>query len=255
MTNSIVPSNFSFLVGTVREDGLVNITALSTTYRIKTGKTKKPSDWLLTREAKESILFLAQASGITEASLVIVENGVGTWVHPYLAEIFAQWCSVEYRFAVVDLIRAAKTDRIVAPPTPKPQLLPSELAVKTSDDIVKIQGNLGASNPRLAQILVDFAMNNLIESKPALPVSTEFPEDRWYGLVQIADKMGIKTNLSTRVKLGQHFGNLIRAGELDVERVQEERLCNGQPESIWCYRDNETVRKTIYDWARANSML
>jgi hypothetical protein len=49
----------------------------------------------LTKEAKESIAYLEQATGITEADIVIVENGVGTWVHPDLAEIFAQWVSAE----------------------------------------------------------------------------------------------------------------------------------------------------------------
>jgi desulfoferrodoxin (superoxide reductase-like protein) len=111
MTNSIVPSNFSFQSNTVRGDGLVNITALSSAYKRSTGKYKKAHDWLLTKEAKESIAYLEQATGITEADIVIVENGVGTWVHPDLAEIFAQWISVEYRFAVVQLIRVAKVNK------------------------------------------------------------------------------------------------------------------------------------------------
>jgi desulfoferrodoxin (superoxide reductase-like protein) len=121
MTANIVPLNFNFQSNTVRGDGLVNITALSTSYRNATGKRKDANDWLRTKEAVESIAYLERvnqkrvtatgipvATGITEADIVIVENGVGTWVHPDLAEIFAQWISVEYRFAVVQLIRVAK---------------------------------------------------------------------------------------------------------------------------------------------------
>jgi desulfoferrodoxin (superoxide reductase-like protein) len=111
MTISIVPSNFNFQSNTVRGDGLVNITALASAYKRSTGKYKKTHDWLLTKEAKESIAYLEQATGITEADIVTVENGVGTWVHPDLAEIFAQWISVEYRFAVVQLIRVAKENK------------------------------------------------------------------------------------------------------------------------------------------------
>jgi hypothetical protein len=132
---------------------------------------------------------------------------------------------------------------------PQPPKLPSrELAVETAVAIDRIQDILSKSNPRLAQILIDCAMNDVIDAQPSLPAA-EFPEDKWYGLVQIAAKMGIKTNPSTRVKLGQYIGNLIKSGRLDVERVREERLCNGQYESIWCYRDNDIVRSAIRDWS------
>jgi hypothetical protein len=181
---------------------------------------------------------------ITEL-LQVVQGGSpdlqGTWAHPKIAIRFAQWCNVEFAiqvdFWIDELLNTGKVE--LAPSAP--QLLPSEIAVKTSEDIVKIQGNLGVINPRLAQVLIDFAMNNVVESKQ-LP-SSEFPEDRWYGLVQIADKMGIKTNSSTRVKLGQCVG------KLGLERVREERLCNGQFEQIWCYRDDEKTRSAIQMWA------
>lgn len=125
------------------------------------------------------------------------------------------------------------------------QLPSRELAVETAIAIDKIQDILSKSNPRLAQILIDCAMNDIIEfARPA--IASEFPEDRWYGLVQIASKMGIKTDSSTRVKLGQYVGKRVK--ELNLERVQEERLCNGQYEAIWCYRDNDIVRSVILDW-------
>lgn len=116
MTDNIVPSNYEFLSNTLRADGLANITALASAYYQSTGKRKKAHDWLTTKEAKESIAYLERATGITEAHIVVVENGVGTWVHPKLAEIFAQWCSVEYRFAVVQLIEDAKEKSIAATP-------------------------------------------------------------------------------------------------------------------------------------------
>lgn len=106
--SSIVAKDFSFQSNTIRPDGLVNITALSTVYRNATGKRKDAKHWLLTKEATESIAYLERVTGILTSELVVVEHGVGTWVHADLAEIFAQWISVEYRFAVVSLIRATK---------------------------------------------------------------------------------------------------------------------------------------------------
>ena len=109
MASNIVPqSAYSFASNTIRGDGLVNATALATAYRNTTGIRKDVANWLKTKEAKDSIAYLARATGIPVAQLVDVENGVGTWLHPDLAEILAQWISVEYRFAVVDLIRQSK---------------------------------------------------------------------------------------------------------------------------------------------------
>ena len=130
----------------------------------------------------------------------------------------------------------------------QPQLPSRELAVETAVAIDRIQDILSKSNPRLAQILIDCAMNDVIElQQPSIAPGQEFPEDCWYGLVQIATKMGIKTNGSTRVKLGQAIGKRVK--ELNLERVQEKRLCNGQYEDIWCYRDNDVVRNAIKEWA------
>jgi KilA-N domain len=176
----------------------------------------------------------------------------GTWVHPKIAIRFAQWCSVEFAIQVDFWIDELLTTGKVELAVPSTSQLPSrELAVETAIAIDKIQDILSKSNPRLAQILIDCAMNDIIDSQPKL-ATAEFPEDRWYGLVQIADKMGIKTSASTRTKLGQYISNLIAQGILDVERIKEERLCNGQYQSIWCYRDNDAIRAAIDNWSLSN---
>jgi hypothetical protein len=108
MNTEIVPQNFQFPSTTIRGDGLVNATALTSAYRNTTGVRKDVSKWLATREAKESIAYLERATQKSVGDLIVVENGVGTWLHADLAEILAQWISVEYRFAVVALIRQSK---------------------------------------------------------------------------------------------------------------------------------------------------
>jgi hypothetical protein len=136
MTSPIV--QYTFDDDTIRHDGLVNITALASTYKRYTGKRKDARNWLVTKEATESIAYLERATGIPVAQLVIAENGMGTWVHPDLAEIFAQWISVEYRFAVVQLIRKTKEAILSASQPirePAPQLPSRERArlVLTAD--------------------------------------------------------------------------------------------------------------------------
>jgi hypothetical protein len=111
MSESIVPQQkYIFPSTTIRGDGLVNATALTTAYRSKTGIRKDSAKWLKTQEAKESIAYLERVTQKRVTELVDVEHGVGTWLHPDLAEILAQWISVEYRFAVVALIRQSKQE-------------------------------------------------------------------------------------------------------------------------------------------------
>lgn len=115
------PIKFDFVDGTVK-DNLVSITALAIAYTNATGKRCNISEWLNSDNAKESIAYLASYSENRVWDLVKITRGGttgGTWVHPDLAEIFAQWISVEYRFAVVALIRQTKE-------APKPPTLPTD---------------------------------------------------------------------------------------------------------------------------------
>jgi hypothetical protein len=123
MSDSLV--SFIFDDNTIRgNDNLVNITALASVYKRATGIRKDTRDWLVTKEATESIAYLERVTGIPVSQLVSAEHGVGTWVHPDLAEIFAQWCSVEYWFAVVRLIRTAKDNNLPQVPEPPRRLAP-----------------------------------------------------------------------------------------------------------------------------------
>lgn len=132
----------------------------------------------------------------------------------------------------------------IAPEIPVPKQLLIEQSKTVAQNVVDIQQLLGGSQPRLAQLLIDIGVNDFVESnQPKLAATNEFPEDRWYSLVSIAEKMGIKTNSSTRTSLG------LSVGKMDLERVREERLCNGEMRPIWCYRDNTQTRQAIDEWA------
>jgi hypothetical protein len=165
MTSNIV--QYIFDVDTVRPDGLVNITALASTYKRYTGKRKDTQHWLVTKEATESIAYLERVTGIPAAELVIVEHGVGTWVHPDLAEIFAQWVSVEYRFAVIQLIRKAK-ESILPAPQPLPRQLPPIRDTRENIETAALIQNL--EDPILKSYLLQSLYEEIGASK-ALPPS------------------------------------------------------------------------------------
>jgi KilA-N domain len=91
VNNSI--EQYQFKLKTIRHDGMVNATALTTAYRNTTGVRKDVRNWLLTPDAKASIAYLERVTGVPVTDLVIAQHGVGTWLHPDLAEILAQWIS------------------------------------------------------------------------------------------------------------------------------------------------------------------
>jgi hypothetical protein len=238
---SVFNKNYNGRAIRIREDKYVCLTDMAT------ASGKLLGGWSRLKSTDEYLEALSEAMQICIGSLLEVENGTTTWGHPKVAIRFAQWCSVKFAVQVDFWIDELMTTGSVSiAPAPIPQLPSRVLAVETAVAIDRIQDVLSKSNPRLAQILIDCAMNDVLDLTRSLPPSNEFPEDKWYGLVQIASKMGIATNVSTRVKLGQYIGKRVK--ELNLERVQEERLCNGQYESIWCYRDNDVVRSAINDW-------
>jgi KilA-N domain len=71
MADNIV-QKFDFASTTIRKDGLVNATALTTAYRNATGIRKDAANWLKTKEAKDSIAYLEQVTGIPVTDLVSI---------------------------------------------------------------------------------------------------------------------------------------------------------------------------------------
>lgn len=90
-SNIVHQPEYSFASNTIRGDGLVNGTALATAYRNTTGIRKDVAKWLKTKEANESIAYLARATGQSTDKLVDVQLGNGTWIHSELVEGLKRW--------------------------------------------------------------------------------------------------------------------------------------------------------------------
>lgn len=214
---------------------------------------KRYYDWSQLKGTIEYLVEFSVLTGILVDDLITTSDNTvanehrGTWGHPKVAIRFAQWCNVKFAiqvdFWIDELLTTGRVELVPEIPVSKELLIKqSKVVAQCIDDIQNI---LSKSNPRLAQLLIDIGVNDFVESNQRqLPTgSTEFPEDRWHSLVSIADKMDIKTNSSTRTSLG------LFVGKIGLERVREERLCNGEMRQIWCYRDNSETRQAIDDWA------
>jgi KilA-N domain len=115
--------------------------------------------------------------------LVVVEHGVGTWVHPDLSEIFAQWCSVEYRFAVVDLIRVAKENQL---PTPVDRQLPQRDAI----EYIQASATLSA--------LPDSRLKRLLDARLVAELSIDIVNQK-----QLAAQEEVKNYTTATVRAAQ----------------------------------------------------
>jgi hypothetical protein len=183
--NSII--TFNFLPTTVRADGLVNATALTAAYSFATisevnpdGLRKDVAEWLVCDHAKRYIAHLERVARYGSAELVIVEHGVGTWVHPKLAAILAMWISPEFHIAVVELIeREMSSQKPQSKIASAFQLSNRQLAVEVSESIAKISSNLH-NNMQLAQNLIDYAMKDIPDQQEVL-TAEELPKDKKYG--------------------------------------------------------------------------
>jgi hypothetical protein len=119
-----------------------------------------------------------------------------------------------------------------------PVTLPAQQSVTIANAIRHITDTLD-DNPRLAQILIDNAINTILEKQSKLPSTVE-PQLR--GVAEIATDMGYKVDQSNRGKLGKF---IVSQG---FEPQKEARLCNGVSRPINCYPDTPELREAIANY-------
>lgn len=95
----------------------VNMTQMAKPF----GRSKRPDNWLKTKEAQEYLAVLSVSTKIDTADLVIVKQGgmpeeQGTWCTDYrIAMRFAQWLDVKYSIQVDSLlVQIANGEKIVS---------------------------------------------------------------------------------------------------------------------------------------------
>jgi hypothetical protein len=132
----------------------------------------------------------------------------------------------------------------VIPQAPtQPQLPPHKEALEVSDCIVGIHGNLGDLDPRLAQILIDRAMQTVMPL--GLPSA---PEPTLAGAVEIATGLGFKVG-KEQSQLGKAVARAWREAG-NGEPLKAKRECGGAMRPISVYPTNDptviVAIKTFY---------
>lgn len=210
-----------------RQDGYVNVGQMCA------ANGKLLSNWTQLKSASEYLEGLSEDIGIPISQLMIVENGKPTYAHPLIAIELARWISVPFSLWCNRNIKSMIESRAIG--FPIAQQSPHLLALEVSDAIAKIEDNL-SHNPRLCQVLIDHAMNSVVETK-LLSTSSE---TQLRGVVEIAVDMGYKqaTNPSVRTKLGKFVAR-------QFAPQKEKRLVNGILTDINCYPDSKEIRNAI----------
>jgi hypothetical protein len=223
MANIILHQVGTVTVGLDGKDGYVNVTALCAAYNAQKGATKKPSDWLRGKRAKEYIAYVATVGGIPETELVEIRQGAGfeeqgTWVHPDLADPFSSWLSVEYEFFVSKWLQDWRSGNLAQSPEPaQPSLPPHKEAQAVAESIVYIHEHMAKVDVRLAQILIDRAMQT-VQPVALLPGTTT----RMEGAVRIAQLLGFKVG-KEQATLGRAVAQAWRAaGKGDPQTANRE---------------------------------
>lgn len=221
-------------------DNFVNLTEMAKCFEANIGH------WTRLDKTKAYLQAVSTEIRFPTSALLYTNKGgndrtnQGTWGHPLVALNFAQWLSPEFHVWCNMHIRTlmetgeTKLHQVEA----KPKLPCYEEAVLVADSIRHITDTLD-DHPRLAQVLIDHAINEILESKKAIAGT----EEKWRGVAEIASEMGYKMDSSSRVRLGKFI-----AKQGCHESKKESRLCNGTMRNINCYRDSQELRDAIRNY-------
>jgi hypothetical protein len=238
--NSIVPSLIKSYKGkNIRINPVTKYVCLSD---MATASGKLVADWLRLNATSKYLEAFQEAMGIPIAELLEVTDGNSTWAHQKIAIRFAQWCSPKFAIQVDFWIDELMTTGTV-------ELAPSLTHLLAIEKVQAIESAFEAltrieqkcvGQPRRAQLIADLMMNLIVEIGGQPQIAPSAPQLR--GVVDIANEMGYSTDMSSRVKLGNHVAN---SGH---QKVKEKRFCNGEMRDINCYSDTPELRSSIAEF-------
>jgi hypothetical protein len=209
-----------------------------------TASGKRVANWTQLKSFEEFIGFLSETTGFPVVELLVTIEGRegGTWAHPKLAIQFAQWCSPMFALQVSDWIdELMTTGKVELAPSPTHQLAIEKVqAIESAFDTLTRIEQKCVGQPRRAQLIADLMMNLIVEIGGQPQIAPSAPQLR--GVVDIANEMGYSTDMSSRVKLGNHVAN---SGH---QKVKEKRFCNGEMRDINCYSDTPELRSSIAEF-------
>jgi prophage antirepressor-like protein len=188
--------------------------------------------------------YISDSLGRRQETLILSEAAMTLFVSRSRTDLGKQmnkWIHSE----VLPSIR--KTGNYVQPTLieePKPLILPPvDVRVYNLANALSLLG-IDATNPRWSSGIKDLVIDILGVAQPLLPAK----EDKWRGVVEIALDLGFNQahKLEIRSSLGKYISK--QAKKLNLERKQEERLCNGTSRLIWLYKETDELLELITNY-------
>lgn len=205
---------------------------------------KNVSEALSRLDRDEKDLILTESLGGKQETNIISESGMYTLVltsRKPEAKPFRKWVTSE----VLPSIR--ETGKYIAPANlaeePKPLILPpADVRVSNLANALDFLG-IDATNPRWSSGIKDLVIDILGVTQPIL-----LTNEKWRGVVEIAIELGFNQahKLDVRSNLGKYISK--QAKKLNLERKQEERLCNGTNRLIWLYKETPELLDLITNY-------
>ena len=133
----------------------------------------------------------------------------------------------------------------IQPQPPQPALPPAD--VRVSNFHAALTGfGIEIDNPRYHQAIKDLVLDITIGGSMAAIAPTQ---DRWGGVVEIAEEMGYPVALVTKFR--SSLGRYVGANKDELTIRTEERLCNGTMRPINLYLDDDRLRGVISEYMDA----
>ncbi len=235
MSSIILHQIGGIAVGIEKKDGYLNATKLCAAYNLEKGTAKQPSDWTKTKSAKEYISYVSSVRNILRTELVVVRQGgideQGTWIHPDLANDFASWLSVEYKYAVSQWVqdwrslKASNTfpEKLVGQIDRNPELIAVEMVASTIDLI------MGHANINL-NIIAGVKCSAIAEMFPQYRIAMEVVKKNL--LLPVDSKLLSPTDLAKiwEERTGEKFSAIAFNRKLETANLQKK---TGKKELAW----------------------
>lgn len=165
-----------------------------------------------------------------------LNEDLGTWGHRRVAIRFAQWCSTSFAVQVDAWVEELMTAGSVSISTSSATALPPHKeAVEVAHSIADIHETLGDIDPRLAQILIDRAMQTVMP----LPLLTGAAAPKLSGAVEMAENLGFSVG-KEQSSLGRAIAKAWRDA-YGSDPQETKRECGGAMRKLKVYPSDDPI--------------
>ncbi|MCF0225227.1 MAG: phage antirepressor KilAC domain-containing protein [Fibrobacter sp.] len=242
------------------EDVMVNATEMAKPFG------KNVAHWLRNQSTKEFINELGALRNRKGSDLVIVENGVGAWMHEDVAIEFARWLSPAFAIWCNDRIKELLTQGVTTTSDDDAAILHAisllnkrietkqQQLAQAQQTITQQENTITQQNEQIQTLQKDADyLNTILQSRKTVTI-TQIAQD--YGMTAKAlnnklHEMRIQRKVNNQWILYSPF---IEKGYVQSEAVQITRS-NGQPDVVLNTRWSQRGRLFLYEELKKQNIL